>query len=68
VGRGVAGVAVLKRGGFALCVHWYRGDVETEHLTLGLAEPCACSQLADRAATLREDELLCVTPAASARS
>jgi hypothetical protein len=45
-------------GGVTVVVHWYRGRVETEPLSLKHAEPCDCADLPTRAASLPEDEVL----------
>jgi hypothetical protein len=49
-------------GGFALLVHWYVGDVESEPLSLTLPQACDPTQLSSRANSLREDQVLLVVP------
>ena len=46
--------------GVVVTVHWYGGDVATERMSLTPAQACTPAQLAERAATMREDELLSI--------
>jgi hypothetical protein len=45
-------------GSVALLVQWYNGDVEAERLSLGQPIRCGCDELAARAQSLDEDEVL----------
>jgi hypothetical protein len=45
-------------GSVAILVHFYNGDVESERLTLGQPIYCGCDDLAARAQTLDEDQVL----------
>ena len=45
-------------GEVAAAVHWYRGDINTELVSLTRVEPCRCVDFPARAAGLNEDEVL----------
>jgi hypothetical protein len=45
-------------GSVALLVHWYSGDIESERLPLGEPRRCKCDELAARAQSLVEDQIL----------
>lgn len=48
-------------GSVALLVHWYSADVESERVSLGPPLRCDCDELAARAQTLGEAQVLIAT-------